>query len=224
MSDSMVMRLVLKDWHFQRWAIAAYLAAGGVALFLTGIGSEASFYAGTVLLITILITLGIHLAMATVVTERTEQTLPFIMSLPISPREYTTAKILANVLIFTIPWLTLVIGTVAVIGGRSAVPDGLIPFSTVILTEIFAAYLIVLAVAIVSESMGWTVGAMVTTNLFFQGFIYYVSHIPQIAREMKGDRAQWSAPVLTLLGAEVALMVALVAITCVLQNRKKDFL
>jgi hypothetical protein len=34
MSNSMVMRLVLKDWHFQRWAIAGYLAAGGVALFL----------------------------------------------------------------------------------------------------------------------------------------------------------------------------------------------
>jgi ABC-2 type transport system permease protein len=157
MSDSMVMRLVLKDWHFQRSAIAGYLAAGGVALFLTGIGSEGSFYAGTVLLITILITLGIHLAMATVVTERTEQTLPFIMSLPISPREYTTAKILANVVIFMIPWLTLVIGTIAVIAGRSAVPDGLIPFSTVILTEIFAAYMIVLSVAIVSESTAWTI-------------------------------------------------------------------
>jgi hypothetical protein len=50
-----------------------------------------------------------------------------------------------------------VIGTIAVIGGRSAVPDGLIPFSTVILTEIFTAYVIVLAVAIVSESMAWTV-------------------------------------------------------------------
>jgi ABC-2 type transport system permease protein len=224
MSDSMVMRLVLKDWHFQRSAIAGYLVAGGVALFLTGIGSEGSFYAGTVLVITILITLGIHLAMATVVTERTEQTLPFIMSLPISPREYTTAKILANVLIFMIPWLTLVIGTIAVIAGRSAVPDGLIPFSTVILTEIFAAYLIVLSVAIVSESMAWTVAAMVTTNLFFQFFIYHVARIPQIAREIKGDRAQWSAPVLALLGTEVALMVALLAITFVLQNRKKDFL
>jgi ABC-type transport system involved in multi-copper enzyme maturation permease subunit len=224
MSDSMVMRLVLKDWHFQRWAIAGYLAAGGVALFLTGIGSEGSFYAGTVLLITILITLGIHLAMATVVAERTEQTLPFIMSLPISPREYTTAKILANVLIFMIPWLTLVIGTIVVIGARNAVPDGLIPLATVVLTEIFAAYVIVLSVAIVSESVAWTVGAMVTTNLFFQFFIYSVARIPQIAREIKGDHAQWSASVLTLLGTELALIVALIAITFVLQNRKKDFL
>jgi ABC-2 type transport system permease protein len=224
MSDSMVMRLVLKDWHFQRWSIAGYLAAGGVALFLTGIGTEGSFYAGTVLLITILITVGIHLAMATVVTERTEQTLPFIMSLPISARDYTTAKILANVLIFMVPWLTLVIGTIAVIGGRSAVPDGLIPFSTVVLTEIFAAYSIVLSVAIVSESTAWTVGAMVATNLFFQFFIYSVARIPQIAREMKGDRAQWSAPVLALLGSEITLIVVLIAITFALQNRKKDFL
>jgi ABC-type Na+ efflux pump permease subunit len=224
MSDSMVMRLVLKDWHFQRWAIAGYLAAGGLAVFFTGIGTEASFYAGTVLLVTVLITLGIHLALATVVTERTEQTLPFIMSLPISPREYTTAKILANVLIFMIPWLTLLIGTIVVINARSAVPDGLVPFTTVILTEIFTAYLLVLAVAIVSESMAWTVVAMVITNLFFQGFIYTVARIPQIARDIKTDHAQWGGPVLTLLGTEVALMVALIAITFVLQNRKKDFL
>jgi hypothetical protein len=33
-----------------------------------------------------------------------------------------------------------------------------------------------------------------------------------------------SAPVLTLLGTELALMVALIAITFALQNRKKDFL
>jgi ABC-type multidrug transport system permease subunit len=162
--------------------------------------------------------------MVTVVTERTEQTLPFVMSLPISPREYTTAKILANVLIFMIPWLTLLIGTIVVIGARSVVPDGLIPFSTVILTEIFTAYLLVLAVAVVSESMAWTVVAMVTTNLFFQGFIFTVARIPEIARDIKLDRAHWSAPVLTLLGVEVALMVAFIAITFVLQNRKKDFL
>ena len=42
--------------------------------------------------------------MATVVEERTDQTLPFVMSLPISAAEYTTAKILANLLIFLIPW------------------------------------------------------------------------------------------------------------------------
>lgn len=40
---------------------------------------------------------------------------------------------------------------------------------------------------------------------------------------MKGDHPQWSSPML-LLGTEVAVIVALVAATFVLQNRKKDFL
>jgi hypothetical protein len=65
---------------------------------------------------------------------------------------------------------------------------------------------------------------MVTTNLFFQGFIYYVARIPPDRTEIKADRAPWSAPVLTLHGTDVALVVALIAITFVLQNRKKDFL
>ena len=224
MNDSMVRRLIVKDWYFQRSAIAVYLGAGALALLMTSIGGEGSFFAGTVLLLTVLITVGIHLAMATVVAERTEHTLPFIMSLPISPRDYTAAKILANVLIFMIPWLALVVGTIAVIGGRKAIADGLIPFAAVILTEIFAAYIVVLAVAMVSESQTWTVAAIVTTNLFFQGFLYFVAHIPQVAREMKGDHPQWSSPVLLLLGTEAAVIVALVAATFVLQNRKKDFL
>ena len=63
-----------------------------VALLLVSNGGEGSFYAGCILLFTVLISLGIHLAMLTVVEERTQQTLPFVMSLPISPRDYTVAK------------------------------------------------------------------------------------------------------------------------------------
>ena len=52
--------------------------------------------------------------MVTVVEERNEQTLPFVMSLPISPMEYTTAKILANLLIFLVPLGALMLGSFAV--------------------------------------------------------------------------------------------------------------
>jgi ABC-2 type transport system permease protein len=224
MNNSLLWSLVLKDWYFQRGTIVGYLCAGTVALLLAAFGGEGLFYLGTVLLLTVLIGASIHLAMATVVAERTEHTLPFIMSLPISPRDYTTAKMLANVLLFAGPWLTLMIGAIVVIVVRSGVPDGLIPVSIVYLTEILAAYLLVLAVAMVSESQTWTIGTMATTNLFFQGFLYYVSHIPQIAREMAGERIIWSRPVLTLLGAEIIVMVVIVTTTFVLQNRKTDFL
>ncbi|MEP6473109.1 MAG: hypothetical protein ABJC74_05270, partial [Gemmatimonadota bacterium] len=158
MNYPMVKRLILKDWYLMRAAIAGYLGAGALGLYLLTVGSEAAFTAGYILLITVLIAVGMHLAMVTVVVERTEHTLPFVMSLPISPAEYTAAKILANVLIFLVPWAALFSGAIAIISILVDVPDGLIPFVTVVLLEIFAAYCIVLAVAVVSESQNWTIG------------------------------------------------------------------
>jgi ABC-2 type transport system permease protein len=224
MNVQMVKRLILKDWYFQRWTIVAYLAAGALALTLLGNWGEAWFFAGSVLLITVLIALGIHIAMVTVVQERTDQTLPFVMSLPISPREYTTAKILANLLIFLIPWLALSLGTLAVIAGRAGVPDGLIPFAVLLLVEIFAGYCLLLAIALVSESQGWAIGAIVFGNLFFQGFMYHVSHIPAIAATMKGDGIRWSQPAVTLLLSEIAVIALLLGFTFFFQGRKTDFL
>lgn len=224
MNTLMVKRLILKDWYFQRWAIFGYLAAGALALFLIGTGGDASFYAGSILILTVLITVGIHLAMATIVVERSEQTLPFVMSLPISPKEYTTAKILANVLIFLIPWLALLIGSFAVIAGRPAVPDGLIPFTAIILTEIFMSYVLIVAVALVSESQGWAIGAIVFGNLLLQAAMYYVSHIPSIAAAMKGPRIVWDQPVVTLLLVEIAVILLLLGLTFWLQSRKTDFI
>jgi len=224
MSAQMIRRLILKDWYFMRWAIAAYLALGAIALLLVATGGEGSFYAGCVLLFTVLISLGIHLAMATVVQERSDQTLPFVMSLPISPRDYTTAKILANMLIFLIPWLALVFGTLAVIGGRTAIEDGLIPFAAIILTWILVSYCLLLAVALVSESQSWAIGAMVVGNLAFQGVLYGVSHIPSIARTMKGDTIVWTPAAVTLIVAEGASVALLLALTFFFQNRKTDFI
>jgi ABC-2 type transport system permease protein len=224
MSFQMVKRLILKDWYFQRWTIVAYLAAGALALTLLGTGGEAYFFAGSVLLITVLIALGIHIAMVTIVQERTDQTLPFVMSLPVSPREYTTAKILANLLIVLVPWLALSLGTFAVIAGRAGVPDGLLPFAALLLVEIFAGYCLLLAVALVGESQGWAIGAIVFGNLFFQGFMYHVSHIPSIAATMKGDGVRWSQPAVTLLLAEFAVIVLLLGLTFFFQGRKTDFL
>ncbi len=40
------------------------------------------------------------------------------MSLPISYREYTTSKIWGNLLIFLVPWLTMVLGSLALFCGR----------------------------------------------------------------------------------------------------------
>jgi ABC-2 type transport system permease protein len=223
MNVPMIRTLVLKDWHFLRWPIFGYLIGGVVALVLISTGGEGSFYAGAVLLVGVIISVGIHLTMLTVVEERTQQTLPFVMSLPISPSDYTVAKIVANVLIFMIPWIALLIGTVVVIIGRHGLPHGLVPFAVITLTEIFLGYVLTLAAAIIGESIGWAIVAMILANGSFQATMYLASHAPGIAGTMHGAQVVWSQTALATLAAEAIAIVALIALTFFVQSRKTDF-
>ena len=224
MNYGMVKHLVLKDWYFQRWPIGGYTAGGLLGLGIVLLGTNWSFYAGTVLLITFMVTIGIHLAIVTVVQERTAQTLPFVMTLPISPKEYTAAKVVANLSIFLVPWLTLTIGAALILGTEGARDGAVIPFATIVLTYILASYVLVLSMAIITESQGWTLFAMGTTNLFLQFFLYWVSHLPSIARGLKGRGAVWDETAIALLAAEIALSVVFIGLAFLFQARKRDFL
>ena len=83
---------------------------------------------------------------------------------------------------------------------------------------------LILAVALVTESQGWAIGAIVFGNLLLQAVMYYVSHIPSVAAAMKGPRIVWDQPVVTLLLAEVAVILLLLGLTFWLQSRKTDFI
>src|SRR5882757_6174400 len=124
MNYSMVKHLMMKDWYLQRWAILASLAAGGITLAIIASGGKAAFMLGVILLITVLVAIGAQLAMSTMVLERKEHTLAFVMSLPISYREYTASKLLGNFLIFMIPWLALVLGSLALFAVPHGIPHG----------------------------------------------------------------------------------------------------
>ncbi len=224
MNHAMIRRLIYKDWYLNRVPISMYVAVGLLAVAALGYGTFGAFYAGSILLLTVLCTIGIHLITVTVIEERREHTLAFVMSLPVSAAEYTTAKILANVLILSVAWATLFVGTVGVIAGRATLPDGLIPFATVILLYFFAGYFLILTVALISESLGWTIGAMVLVNLFLQAVMYGVSNAPGIAGDMKGEAIVWRQPIAGVLAAEVAAILLMLGLTFYLQSRKTDFL
>ncbi len=224
MNTQLVKRLVLKDWYFFRWAIAGYIFVGMISLILVGLGGKGSFYAGSILLISVLIGLGIHLAMETVVNERKKKNLVFVMSLPISIREYTVAKILANLLIFLIPWIVLVFSTDMILFGLESLPSGMLPFATLMLTQILVGYCFVLCIALVLESEGWTIVAVVVTNLFFHFFLYYVSHIPSVKEHLAGPDVVWSREMIGILVGQFMLVILLFGLTFYFQARKKDFL
>ncbi len=224
MTGAMLRHWVAKDWSLNRLPIALGILGGVLSLVLIAWPSESAFYLGSVLLITVLIGTGFTVIMLTVVQERTEQTLPFVMSMPLSAADYTVIKLVGNMVLFLLPWLVLSLGTIGVILLRPTIPDGLIPFAILLLVELLTGYVMVLGVALVSESLGWSIAAVVVGNLAVQGFMYYTARVPAIAATMQADRVAWSTPASAILATEILVIVLVLVVTWRVQLMKTDVL
>lgn len=223
MNADMIRHLVAKDWSFQRVPIALAMATTLVSLGLLFANSRGLFYVGAVLLISVVISVGIYLAIITVITERTEGMLPFVMTLPIDVREYTAAKLVANVALFCIPWFAALISAYFVITMREGVPDGLLPYAVVILLHLATGYVLTLGTALATGSPGWTIGVGGGANLVLQGFMYWVSHLPDVAASIDGPAAVWTGSIRWLIGAELVAVAAILWVTWTWQSRRTDF-
>ena len=140
--------------------------------------------------------------------ERKNQTMAFIMSLPVSAIEYTIAKMISTIGIFLVFWLTLVGVAATMILTRKEIPDGLIPLMLVLssLNESWATATVILVN--VSYSLGW----------------YLLIRIPEIGGSAFRPEIVWNPILVTTLGIEFTLIALLLGLTVFLQTRKRDFI
>lgn len=218
----MIKKLIAKDWYLTRKIIAIYLVAGIFALSFISLG-EWQFYMGAVLLITALIGLSNHQISITIIQERKEQTLPFIMSLPISPMDYLIAKLVANMTIFIIPWLILLAGSIVVILTTS-IPDGLVPFTVIICVLMLVNYCITWSTGMAVASEGATISIMISLNCLINPFFFVFSKTPSIATYIHTNNIVWDADVIGIIAAEVLVILLSLAVAIYIQVRKKVFL
>jgi len=223
MNYSMVKSLILKDWYFQRMSILLALAGGVLSLGIVAFGGQPGFTLGLILLVTVMVMLSAMSVMGNTIGERENQTLAFSMSLPISYLEYTTSKILGNLLIFVPFWLAIVSGCLGLIVVAPPI-RGLFAFTVIMAVEILISTCLMIAVALVTESKSWTIAAMVTGNLALNVVGYLVAHIPSIRDGMWSKAIQWSPTATILLTGEFALIALLLGGTFFIQSRKKDFI
>jgi len=224
MNTSIVPQLIKKDWQLNSKALFIYGLVGLLSLALLTVANTATFYVGAILLISIVITIGVHLVITTVVNERKEQTLALVMSLPISHMDYTKAKISANLICFAVPWLALAVSAMAIILSRGHIPNGLIPFAVILLLELFAAYVLVLSISLMTESEGWTIAAITVCNVCVSLFIFFISSIPGIGKHTQADAPVWNFSVISTISLELLFIITLIGITFYCQSKKKDFL
>jgi hypothetical protein len=102
-----------------------------------------------------------------IVNERRNQNLAFLMSLPVSSIQYTTAKLISTLGMFLVPWLTLVTAAVLLIETRGVIPRGFIPVFLILAFFPFIGACVITAVALVGETEGCGIAANVFCNIAY---------------------------------------------------------
>jgi hypothetical protein len=106
----------------------------------------------------------------------------------------------------------------------SPVIHGFFAFAVIMGVEILVNTCLMIAVALVTESKGWAISAMVAGNLAINVVGYIVAHIPGISNGMWGTTIQWRPAATISLVTEFALIALLLGGAFFIQSRKKDFL
>jgi ABC-2 type transport system permease protein len=223
MRASVVRQLIRKDCRLQRQGILFTMLGGALALAVVQFGGEVPIVVGAVWFFVSLILVGTMLPLTGIVNERKKQHLAFLMSLPVSSIQYTKAKLLSTVLMFLVPWLTLLAGALLLVVTRGIVPRGAIPIVFILALMPFVGMCLITATALVGESEGWGIAANVLCNSSYGLVWYLLGRSPALMANTKGQTAVWNSAVLSVLGVEVGLILLILGLTFYLQSRKRDF-
>jgi ABC-2 type transport system permease protein len=218
-----VHRLVIKDCQLYQKMTALYLVGGIVGLAILSMPHLYCFYMGCIILMTVMIAAGFHMINLTIINEKKEQTLPFMMSLPIRPLDYALGKLVANMLIFLVPWLMLTLGLVF-ITFFGPIPDGLLPFMLLILIQLVVNYLLVLSLTIITESEGWSIFAMVIVNLFLNPVIMLIARDPAFYQHFESENVVWIPEASVILAVQMLICVVCLAAVYIFQARRRTFI
>lgn len=196
--------LVLKDWQLFQKQLAALVLAGFVAMALLGLATAWAFYLGSLLLIVVLVAAACFSISTSLLVERKEQTLAFVMSLPVSPLDLTLSKLAGNLITFGVPFLILLLGTVGVIL-TTPLPDGLLAMTVLLFGYVLTAYCVSLAVTMQVESEGWNLFAMIGSMVLINPFIMLLGQIDSIREPARQAAIVFSSDALALLGVQLVL-------------------
>lgn len=212
--------LFLKDLFLSRRELFAYFAAGMAASAIACIPNATVSFVGFILVLTVAIAAGIHLIGTLMLSETTDQTRLFVMSLPISLLDYSISKILVVLTTYLIPWSAmfacLTIATY-VLGKQ-----GNVVVFPAIFFFLLGGFTLQLVTAVISESVGATICVMVGCNVFFNVFLMKLFAIPEVEAATKSDVLTWPNVILQIVVVELAIIAAALLLSFLFQFRKRD--
>lgn len=216
--------LFLKDLFLSRRPLFAYFAAGLGSSVLAGVPNSTIAFVGFILMLTVGIAAGIHLIGNLLLAETSDHTRLFVMSLPVSLLDYSLAKIAVVLTTYLIPWLGMFACSMILGFVLPWAQQGSVVVVPAIFFFLLASFMIQLVVAVVTESVGWTICVMVAGNVLLNVFLMKLFADPTISAMTKSDVLTWPPLVLQILAVEIVLIVATLAMALYFQTRKRDLI
>lgn len=216
-------RLIAKELYLNRWMMAGTAVAAALAAFACAFGATA-FNVGALAWITALIACGVMLALYGVTQERKENSLQFVLSLPISIRGYVFAKTAGLMLSYLVPWLVATAAAIALVLASPGVPDGLLPYVAVLSGFLLANFSVVLCGALHARSEAAVVALVIITNMAVSIFMFVVSALPGIRDHLTGPVPVWNGTIAAVLLVELSVLAIAIALPLATTARRRDFL
>jgi ABC-type transport system involved in multi-copper enzyme maturation permease subunit len=221
MNTSMIRLLVATDLYRYRWMIIGSLIAGIVAIAVASRGGIA-FGIGGIAFITNLVALGIFIGMYSLVQERKDRASIFVLSLPVSTRQYAASKIISASISYGVPWLLLTVGAILTIL-VTPIPNGTITSNALLLFYFLTNFFVFLAVAASVTSEKWIVATIIVTNMSISLVISAINLIPSIAANLRGPSPVWPPAAIAILAAELGVIALSIAIMVWVQSKRTDY-
>jgi hypothetical protein len=203
-----------------RGMMVSILIGGLLAFFIAGLG-RTGFAVGGILFLTVNVAGGIFIAMLCVLTERVKNVRLFVLSLPISGRQYAMAKLLSTWLIYGIPWVGLTAIAILAFVLSPESPRGMLVYAVLLQGFVLALFSVVLASLYVIRSEPLSGIGILVVNIGFSLFMVWINQ-PEIRAPLSGDAITWPPFSLAMLAGEAAVILISIAFVTVVSSRIRD--
>lgn len=227
-NSPMVAQLIKKDFLIMRKMIficcsVSILSFGVVTALYGVIPNLVLINLGFTILIIPAAACGVVLLICTNVLEKEKSTQSFIMSLPVTVKEFTMAKFLVNLPIFSSIWLVTTGVGFYFSFGLGLFPLGTVPFMIMIFLGVFVAYVCILSVSLLFQSMGITVLAIAFFELGTSAYLWVIVFLDPISSHIYEPEMVWNSTAISVVVTQACIAIFVIVGTFYIQNRKKDF-
>jgi len=229
MSNSIIFQLARKDFLIMRKTIMIFCLVNLIAILIVSslfgrLPGWAFINLGFTLLISPAFTCAIVVLMRTIVMEKEKSTQIFIMSLPVTVKEFTLAKLLINLPLFFALWLMITGVAFYFAFGLGIFPHGSIPFITMIFLGIFVAYISTLCAGLIYQSISVTILAMCGFELGTPAYLWIIAFWEPINSHVYGPHMVWNSTAITIVATQIFSAISMVLMTIYIQHKKQDFI